>query len=91
MNSYQRGYDRQWRKARLIHLSDEPLCKFCLELGHIVEATVVDHITPHKGDKDLFWDVENWQSLCKTCHDSVKSRIENGKQVQTIGVDGWPM
>jgi len=31
-------------------------------------ATVVDHITPHKGDNDLFWDRANWQSLCESCH-----------------------
>jgi len=32
-------------------------------------ATVVDHVTPHKGDKVLFWDRLNWQALCKRCHD----------------------
>ena len=91
MNSHQRGYNRQWRKARLVHLAQEPLCRFCLGLDCIVEATVVDHIIPHKGDKDLFWDTDNWQSLCKTCHDSIKSRMENGKEVVTTGQDGWPI
>jgi 5-methylcytosine-specific restriction protein A len=35
---------------------------------------VVDHIIPHKGDKDLFWDSNNWQPLCKTCHDEKTAR-----------------
>jgi 5-methylcytosine-specific restriction protein A len=32
-------------------------------------AEVVDHIKPHKGDMTLFWDENNWQSLCKMHHD----------------------
>lgn len=34
-----------------------------------IKATVVDHIIPHRGNKDLFWDESNWQALCKKCHD----------------------
>ena len=34
-----------------------------------VRATVVDHIIPHRGDQKLFWDQNNWQALCKSCHD----------------------
>ena len=49
-----------------------------LEIGLTEAATVVDHIKPHKGDYDLFWDESNWQSLCKHCHDSHKQRLENG-------------
>ena len=37
--------------------------------GRLVKATVVDHVTPHRGDKKLFWDESNWQALCKRCHD----------------------
>jgi 5-methylcytosine-specific restriction protein A len=32
-------------------------------------AVVVDHITPHRRNKELFWDKTNWQALCKRCHD----------------------
>ncbi|WP_324696571.1 HNH endonuclease [Candidatus Thiothrix phosphatis] len=65
----QRGYDRQWRGARLEWIKDHPLCASCLAAGKYVPADVVDHITPHRGDKRLFWDEGNWQSLCKPCHD----------------------
>lgn len=37
--------------------------------GRYVRATVVDHIKPHRGDQRLFWDEDNWQALCKECHD----------------------
>lgn len=31
-------------------------------------AQCVDHIVPHRGDLNLFWDLDNWQSLCNQCH-----------------------
>lgn len=37
----------------------------------------VDHIIPHKGDPELFWDQDNWQSLCKPHHDR-KTATEDG-------------
>lgn len=40
-------------------------------------AIIVDHIIPHRGDMKLFWDEDNWQSLCKHCHD-VKTAKEDG-------------
>jgi 5-methylcytosine-specific restriction protein A len=35
----------------------------------VVAAEVVDHVTPHRGNRETFWNQENWQSLCKQCHD----------------------
>ena len=69
--AHERGYGHKWRKARLLHLQEHPLCVECLGLTpSIVEAaTVVDHIVPHKGDLKLFWNRRNWQSLCKRHHD----------------------
>lgn len=43
--------------------------------GKVVGATQVDHVTPHKGNPELFWDEANWQSLCHRCH-SRKTRAE---------------
>jgi 5-methylcytosine-specific restriction protein A len=40
-----------------------------MEQGRVVKASVVDHIIPHRGDAELFWNESNWQSLCKSCHD----------------------
>lgn len=68
-NSTKRGYDSKWRKARARYLKVHPLCVRCQEKGILTKATVVDHIVPHRGDKTLFWDESNWQSLCKKCHD----------------------
>lgn len=65
----QRGYDHHWQQARLSYLADHPLCVRCQAVGLIREATVVDHVIPHRGDQALFWDQGNWMSLCKRCHD----------------------
>jgi 5-methylcytosine-specific restriction enzyme A len=40
----------------------------CAELGIVTDATQVDHVVPHRGNDDLFWDEQgNWQALCATC------------------------
>lgn len=62
-SSYKRGYDARWQKARLLFLAEHPLCRFCGQA-----ATVVDHIKPHRGDYDKFWDEDNWEALCTRCH-----------------------
>lgn len=64
-----RGYDSRWRRARNRYLKAHPLCGKCRVEGRLRKATVVDHIIPHRGDQQLFWDESNWQPLCKSCHD----------------------
>ena len=70
-NSSQRGYDGAWEKARKAYLDRHPYCVRCQAL-----ASVVDHRTPHRGDRALFWDKSNWQRLCRPCHSSKKQRQE---------------
>ena len=80
---------RKWRKLRRAHLAREPLCRECLKEGKVTPATDVDHIEPHRGDKDKFWNGAK-QSLCAQCHGR-KSAEENGKRVRPkIEVDGSP-
>ena len=64
----ERGYGYAWQKARKAFLAAHPLCVMCQKEGKYVKATVVDHIIPHRGDKKLFWDSSNWQSLCEHHH-----------------------
>ena len=64
-----RGYDSRWQKASRAYLRENPLCAECMRNGRYVQATVVDHVIPHRGDQKLFWDKSNWQALCKPCHD----------------------
>lgn len=68
----------------------QPLCVMCGQMGKIEAATVVDHITPHKGNKELFY-AGPFQSLCALHHNSTKARIEHSG-VQIGGdVNGQPI
>ena len=73
-----RGYGHKWRQAREQYLKQNPLCVLCLKNGKYVSAVVVDHIIPHKGDMKLFWNRNNWQALCKQCHDRKTDRQDGG-------------
>lgn len=67
----QRGYGSKWREARLAFLAAHPACTRCN-----APATIVDHITPHRGDRKLFWRRSNWQPLCAPCHNRHKQAVE---------------
>lgn len=69
-----RGYGSRWRRARAAFLAQHPLCAACRVRGRVVAATVVDHVTPHRGDQRLFWDESNWTPACKPCHDAKTAR-----------------
>jgi 5-methylcytosine-specific restriction protein A len=71
-----RLYGAKWRKARDAWLKECPLCVECEKRGRLVDATDVDHIVPHRGNKAIFWDYDNWQSLCGTCHKRKTGRGE---------------
>jgi len=69
-----RGYNYQWQKERLLFLAEHPLCADCLKEKRTTPATEVDHLIPHRGDAQVFWDVSNWQALCKQHHNSKTAR-----------------
>ncbi len=66
--AYRKLYNYKWAKAAQSFRRRNPLCAQCLREGRTGTADVVDHIIAHKGDVKLFWDKENWQSLCVYCH-----------------------
>lgn len=72
LSSRERGYTWKWQKARAAYLMENPICGRCGK-----GASVVDHITPHRGNDALFWDQSNWQSLCQKCH-NIKTATEDG-------------
>jgi 5-methylcytosine-specific restriction enzyme A len=76
-SSHERGYGSRWRKYRESFLQEHPLCKTCGDSGILEASTVVDHIIPHQGDPDLFWNPDNHQALCTSCH-SRKTAKEDG-------------
>jgi len=81
LNPHQRGYTRQWREVSRHFLQANPLCKgpdsYCDRSGRRVPSRETDHIVPHRGNLRLFWDQNNWQALCRTCH-ARKTAAEDG-------------
>lgn len=78
-NAYQRGYGRRWSRLRSMFLAQHPLCMAILSDGRACAraASEVDHKERHQGDQQLFWDWNNLQSLCHSCH-STKTAKEVG-------------
>lgn len=60
-----------WRKTSKEFLKKYPFCFIC---G--AKATIADHITPHRGSLELFYDETNLQPMCQSCH-SRKTFKEN--------------
>ncbi len=90
--AWQRLYKTsRWARLREAQLAAEPLCRFCLMVEDVTEATVCDHVVPHKGSLELFHDPTNLQSLCTQCHDRLKARIEAGEKAVIVGIDGYPV
>lgn len=86
-----RLYGRRWREARAAFLAKHPLCTLCEKIGRVTAASVVDHIQPHKGNAKRFWDRNNWQPLCKRCHDAVKQSEERTGSLRGAAMDGQPL
>ncbi len=71
---YKRAAWKGPKGRRLMQLKAEPLCRLCPDWSK-QPATIADHIMPHREDHALFW-FGQLQSLCKSCHDIKKQRIE---------------
>lgn len=72
-------YDtRKWKRLRKSQLMKQPLCEQCFKLDMIVSATVVDHKRAHLGDLEMFYDTENLQSLCVSCHNRKTATQDGG-------------
>ncbi|WP_370973964.1 phage major capsid protein [Enterobacter wuhouensis] len=68
-------HNHRWQVYRAQYLRANPLCVICLREGKLTPATVVDHITPIRGQSDpLFWKTTNHQPLCQDCH-NWKTRV----------------
>lgn len=82
------SYGSRWVRLSTAFLKQYPFCVWCLVHGKMNEGAieypsskqrslVIDHIVPHRGDSRLFWDQENWQTLCRyPCHDKHKQQCD---------------
>lgn len=61
----------RWRALRAKIIKRDGGCVVC---GHD-KGLVVDHIIPHRGNEELFYDEENLQTLC-AFHHRIKTDME---------------
>jgi hypothetical protein len=67
-------------------------CGAHLQVGRDQPRSAVVHdLKPRKGDLELFFDLDNLQSVCWTCHSGDMQSVEARGYDSTIGVDGWPI
>jgi hypothetical protein len=52
-------------------------------------SAVVHHLKPHNGDLELFFDLNNLQSVCWAYQSGDIQSVEARGYDSTIGVDGW--
>ena len=81
----------KWRRLRADQLSRVPLCEECRATGRVTPATVANHREPHKGDRALFFDPANLQSVCKPHHDGPIQRTEGRGYSAAVDTDGYPI
>lgn len=73
--------DPQWDGSgglREQQLRTEPLCRMCRAEHRLTPATVVHHVIAHQGNVELFYDADNLQSLCASCHSSITVKEDGG-------------
>lgn len=98
-NQYRKLYSaKPWRELRLkILLRDLYTCqiKGCgvpLVAGRSdPRSAVVHHKQPHKGNLTLFYDHDNLEAGCWSCHSGAIQSEEALGYDATIGADGWPV
>lgn len=74
----------RWKKLRIEVLTrDHWTCQATGELlvgkHPTPNSPVVDHIKPHRGDIELFYDINNLQAVSKQWHDGEKQRQERAE------------
>ena len=92
VNRHRSGaYSYKWQKRSANYLKRNPLCVRCQAADKAVSAAEVDHVTPHRGvlSEELFWNEDNWQALCKSCHSKKTNRESHaGSRSVVTGLPG---
>ena len=77
-SSPRRLYGKRWHARAHLFRRHYPLCGMrpngqrpigsrCYDEGRTTPGFQTDHVVPHRGDLRLFWDENNWQTLCAAC------------------------
>jgi 5-methylcytosine-specific restriction enzyme A len=73
-----------WKSIRRHRLAEEPRCRQCAVEGRTAVAIYVDHVKPHLGQRSLFFQYENTQSLCAHHHNIHKHQHAQQLDVEPL-------
>lgn len=69
---------KRWKDIRWsVLVRDKFTCQLCDHIEPNTSLLVCDHVTPHRGDPDLFWNGP-FETLCQQCHSIDKQSQEQG-------------
>jgi predicted kinase len=94
--AYRRWYktERWQRLAKACYARDLYTCQRTGELligkYPAPNSPVANHKTPHKGNPELFWEMNNIETVSKRVHDGAIQSDERLGYSKAIGPDGWP-
>ena len=89
---HDRLYDStRWRKVAKMFLDQNPLCSPCLKSQRETPGTIVHHKIEHKGDIELFYNWDNLESVCASCHSGHIRVSEHVGYSQSCDADGFPI
>ena len=73
---------KEWKVLRLYMLNKYPLCKHCKEKGKLTSSIDVDHIVDIEDAPEKRLDIDNLQTLCKSCHSkkTMEKVLKNKKE-----------
>lgn len=63
-----------WQRLRKAHLSFEPMCRACAEMGRAHPGKHVDHVVPISAGGEPFPGHDGLASLCAPCHSAKTAR-----------------
>ena len=81
----------QWRRLRAMVLTDQPLCRYCQQMGQLTPATVCDHIKPVRLHPELAFEYDNLQPMCERCHNGIRAQEDKTGRRIGCGIDGVPL
>jgi 5-methylcytosine-specific restriction protein A len=74
-------YGRRWYAETRLFLRVNPICVGLPDGTHHWKcngaATLVDHLIPHRGDLEVFWQTDGWRAMNRHCHD-LKTLLHDG-------------
>lgn len=77
-----RNSPRYARMRRLFFAQEKnQACQWCnIDLMTIApRQRIIHHAVDHRGDYQLYWDMDNWRPACESCHNkhTAKKQINN--------------